>query len=72
MRHDPEGSRYEKRALAPVNISAVTDEMHHERMLFLVRYINNSVTPYSQPVESLEFACQCLRREMAEILRQPL
>ena len=71
QRGGPEGPHYEKRALAPVDISTATDEMHHEQMLLLVRYINKSITPYSQPVKSLEFACECLRREIVEVQRQP-
>ena len=67
-RHDPEGSHYEKRTLAPVNIPAVTNEMDHEKMLFLIRCIDNSITPYSELTEPLQFTCESLVRKIVEIL----
>ncbi len=60
---------HQERTLAPVNISTVTDEMHREQMLFLVRRVNDPMTPYSEPTESLEFTSECLKRKVVEILR---
>ncbi len=62
---------YEKRALALVNVSTVTNEVHHEQMLFLVRRVNNSITPYAELVESSQFTCEFVGRKIIEILRQP-
>jgi hypothetical protein len=55
--------------LALVNISTVTDEMYRELMLFLVHYIDNSVTPYPELVEPSQLTCEFLRGKIGEVLR---
>ena len=54
--------------LALINISTVTDEMYRELMLFLVRCVNNSITPYTELVESSQFTCEFVGRKIVEIL----
>jgi hypothetical protein len=54
---------------ALVNVSTMTDEMYHELMLFLIRCIDNSITPYPEPVESSQLPCESLGRKIFEVLR---
>ena len=45
--------RVQNGALAPVDVSTMTDEVHQEQMILLVRCVHNPVMPYAEFVESL-------------------
>jgi hypothetical protein len=46
----------------------MTDEMYHELMLFLIRCIDNSITPYPEPVEFSQFTCEPVGGKIFEVL----